>query len=431
MLRNQKGVTIIAVFFVLLMLGALGMTVSKLTQSQQLQSAKAIQVQDAYYNARSGIEWAYQKCYDLGPAVCNSGEFFSSLNPGVLQIFAIGNKTLEFTLTFNGNAITSTASVGDGERAITFATFGENFSPDADDSNNHSCSLGDISGDLPDLFAGGGLNSEPTLEDIALPWPDATFIPDNGVPYTNYTYDDTANETIHELDPESPDYGASEFYMDEFKAKDSADFVIDAAQSSTGLLNIYVDGDMKFENSTATITGPVEIHVDKMFECKESTITINGPVTIFVENNGRHDEIKFGNNCVLNITGSVNFIGNKKVKFKNNTEVNIDPNSSMLVMSNDELKVDQGVEINKGGDPADVLLISNENLKLEENSDVSAGMYAEDKLHIHNNSTFTGAAVYGGEGDFNLDRITINEVENAGQTVYGDPDAIDCSAGYT
>ncbi len=238
-LRNQKGVTIIAVFFVLLILGALGMAVSKLTQSQQLQSAKAIQVQTAYYNARSGLEWAYQ--YMIENGLDNTQ--LASL---------VGTYTLPdgqtFTITTGTTSVTSTASVGDGKRSVTFAAFGDNFSPGGGGDDTQPPDVGGESGDGADSCS-GSLDLSTTI------FPDST-----DPPYPNYAdfpeYDPAAW-------PDGDNLGAINMASTDTLTLDSGTYLIDsltmAGQSEltfTGDALVYVKAGVSISGQNITTVNP-------------------------------------------------------------------------------------------------------------------------------------------------------------------------------
>ncbi len=289
-LRNQKGVTIIAVFFVLLILGAMGMAVSKLTQSQQLQSAKAIQVQTAYYNARSGLEWAYQRCTELLLAVCNDGDF-SALNPGVLQTYAINGKILEFTLSFNGNALTSTATVGDGERSITFATFGDNFpaggeEPPPDDTQPPIG--GGESGDGADSCSG-------SLDFSTTPFPG------------DQNYDDSGYSDFPEYVPATDNLGVVDLTGHESLTLGSGTYLMTSLKTAG--------------NATLTITGPALIYVDGTTGTPSVDLSGNGIKTI-------------GNNVKFVIIGDFDAGGNASINSTPPAELDITASGTVTFGAN-------------------------------------------------------------------------------------------------
>ncbi len=438
-LRDQKGVTIIAVFFVLLILGAMGMAVSKLTQSQQLQSAKAIQVQNAYYNARSGMEWAYQYAIDAGLLESN----LATLWPSTGTEYTLPNQ-MKFKLIYDSATkdLTSTSTVGDSVREVKWTNFGGtgNNGPfdnggGGGNANNHNCYIGTISDQLPGLFGEeGGVNQNNGGQAVDVPWPsfdengDKLFGEDwlpTDQNYYDQKFDGADNDIL-------PGPGETELYINKFETEDDANITIDAEQAG-GPLTVYSQSAQDFDikdDSTLTINGPVTMHIGDDFDCKNNaTVNLNGPITIFV-----YDEVTFSNNCNINITGAVNIIVNSQgsenaVTIKNNAAVNVAEGSSLLIMAEQDFNMEDNASITSDGDSSNILLVTNDDFRAKNNNIIEAGIYAKEELEFENNVIFSGAASTG-EGINIESGVTINEEETAGQSIYGDPDTRDCSQGY-
>lgn len=115
LIKSRKGVTIIAVLFILLAVGGMGIAVSKITQNEQLQAANSVQIQAAYFAARTGIEMAYQRAIDD----CGEGQ------PLVTLSDLDGTYTLPdgntVTLLYSSPDIIATGSSGNTARTIRYS----------------------------------------------------------------------------------------------------------------------------------------------------------------------------------------------------------------------------------------------------------------------------------------------------------------------
>jgi len=112
--EKQRGMVLLATLFLLVVLGAMGISLSMISENRQVRSVNNIHNQQAYYAAISGIEWAYQKAIDD----VLSGASLTNLN---------GTYTLpggqQFEITVSGNDLLSKGKAGGSERIYKFPNF--------------------------------------------------------------------------------------------------------------------------------------------------------------------------------------------------------------------------------------------------------------------------------------------------------------------
>lgn len=113
--RGDRGVTIIAVAFILAAIGVIGLTLSSITQNLNNRASEAVDVQRAYFTALSGYEWAIK---------------FINWNLVLDEIARIeGVRTLpngeSFTLEYDPatDTLFSTATVGSATRRLRYSGF--------------------------------------------------------------------------------------------------------------------------------------------------------------------------------------------------------------------------------------------------------------------------------------------------------------------
>jgi Tfp pilus assembly protein PilX len=115
---NDKGIALAAILFLLVTIGAMGLVVSMIVKNQQEQSANHLQSYRAYYSAASGIEWAYERAFEMGW----SGAALSNLS----GTYALPNDE-RFTITFNAPDLLSSSTTGGVTRTLKFVNFAGRF----------------------------------------------------------------------------------------------------------------------------------------------------------------------------------------------------------------------------------------------------------------------------------------------------------------
>lgn len=115
---NNKGVALAAVLFLLTAMSALSIATSAVVINRQEQSVNALQSHRAYYAASSGIEYAFQRAFNMGW----SGTALNNL---------AGNYTLPggatFTISYNAPDLVSESTVAGASRSLVYKNFGGQF----------------------------------------------------------------------------------------------------------------------------------------------------------------------------------------------------------------------------------------------------------------------------------------------------------------
>jgi len=113
-IQNRRGMALIATLFLLVVLGAMGISLSMIYKNRHMKNVNNLHSQQAHYAAVSGMEWAYQKATDG----VLSGASLASLN---------GTYTLpsgqRFEITVSEGGILSKGIAGGSERIYRFPNF--------------------------------------------------------------------------------------------------------------------------------------------------------------------------------------------------------------------------------------------------------------------------------------------------------------------
>ncbi len=113
-IKNRRGMVLPATLFLLVVLGAMGISLSMVNENRHIISVNNLHSQQAYYAAVSGMEWAYQKAIDDNL----NGASMENLN---------GTYTLpsgqRFEITVSGNDLLSTGMAASSERVYKFPNF--------------------------------------------------------------------------------------------------------------------------------------------------------------------------------------------------------------------------------------------------------------------------------------------------------------------
>ncbi|MBI5179336.1 MAG: pilus assembly PilX N-terminal domain-containing protein [Nitrospinae bacterium] len=351
-ITNQRGVALIAVIFILVALGGLGVTVSKLSQNQAKQASSAVGVQDSYYAAQSGLEWAFQQVTDnTGTAGYTAATGYSAL---------VGNRTLPngdtFTIAYTAPNISSTAKKGNDERQLVLASF-DTLVPQVPGGGggggtgpSSTCATSQGDGKGVDLFtqyvaAGNridgvtGGQSGITPDNFSIPtFPTAT--------YNNQTFGSTTS-----LSPNTPSADNPELYYADLQVNNNVSLTLNGPTGVGKYLTVYVKGDFDLKGN--------------------STLNINGNVRFVVGVSGTTKDIKV-NGATVNIT-----------------------NGALFMMASGEFKAENSFKVNSGaGSLSDNLLVmTQKEIKFENNGSAKGGFYSMDEVKIENNPTITGAMV--------------------------------------
>lgn len=114
--KGERGITVIAVVFILAVIGGTGLTLSYLTQNLGERASEAVAVQKAYFTAQSGFDWALQTADTNGWTVDDVA---------LLEGTRVLPNGESFTLGYDPATDTmfSTATVGAATRRLRFPGF--------------------------------------------------------------------------------------------------------------------------------------------------------------------------------------------------------------------------------------------------------------------------------------------------------------------
>jgi hypothetical protein len=114
--KGERGITVIAVVFILAVIGGTGLTLSYITQNLSERASEAVDVQRAYFTAQSGFDWALQTADTYGWTVDDIA---------ILEGTRVLPNEESFTLGYDPATDTmfSTATVGKATRRLRFPGF--------------------------------------------------------------------------------------------------------------------------------------------------------------------------------------------------------------------------------------------------------------------------------------------------------------------
>ena len=114
--RGDRGVTVIAVVFILAAIGIIGLALSSITQNLNERASEAVDVQKAYFTAQSGFEWALQTADTNSWTVDDIAMIEGARILPNGESFALGYDPATDTMF-------STATVGKATRRLRFPRF--------------------------------------------------------------------------------------------------------------------------------------------------------------------------------------------------------------------------------------------------------------------------------------------------------------------
>lgn len=387
-LAGQNGITIIAVILAMLFVGSMGLVVSNITVNKQIAGARSLNLNQAFYNAQAGVDWAIQFLIDDPSVTDVSGAEALFLNVGSKDL---GNGS--FTIAYNSSDdLTVTGTSGDQIRKVKFTCLGATFVGSSEGGGLATCSptgfglLGTPGG----KYEGAGC--DPNCTD---PIQGCVVCPDDLDPinFPNLSLPGEGSAPI--CDPPNPPITGDHRYTD-----------------------LSVIG----QNCNGTINGPAKIFVDTNFTIDDGSITLDttgGKIEIIVTGEivfrglakyitkGGNDADLFGrshytqeNDGRLDIqnTASVQVTGTMNIK--NNTFVNISSNSSLLLRGDTSVKIENNANVNSstGESASDLLILSNGDITIENNTDMKAALYTDGgDIDVKNNVAINGAMVAAGE----------------------------------
>jgi len=271
-LKNQDGVALIAVIFLMVAIGGMGVAVQKIASNQSEQAVSSAEVEDSYFTAQSGIELGVQfastntMVTKLGLSNLN-GKSYTLPNGKAFTLAYYMNTTGKYP----ADTLVSKALIGSSEREVMFSGLSTRMLAiiPGNTTTNGTC-----------VFPSGTAVADPSISS------GSTF-PANDNHFVDLKIKGTANITI------------------------------------TGPRVIYVDGDFKLEDTASlTITGEVMFVVAGKAEFKDdSSVTLSSGASFYIH---ASDDVKVKDNATINSggnAGDVLLTSDKKVKMEDDAVV--------------------------------------------------------------------------------------------------------------
>jgi hypothetical protein len=446
-LKTDRGITIIAVILALLFVGSMGLVVSNITQNKQIAGSRALDLNDAFYNAQGGIDWAVQFLVDSGGDPANLDGKTGSLGNGS---FSIDYDTVNDVLTVTGTA-------GNQIRKVQFTCFGATFI--GSDGGGGSCSSSTglglfssyaaASNDEIEVKNQGIINGNisENIETDLDPVPDIVY-PDfptfpSGT-YVDRTYSGSQTATISSGTYLFDDFeikdntvitinGPATFYMlGDLQIKNQARVTINGDVTFVAVQKIEIQdnsivpisGDCKLYSTTDTIDiknqaqfsvgGDTLILAYKDVELKDNVVmTLNGDAEIY----SKTESIELKNQLNLTLKGETSIQSAGAIDLKDNIIVTTSGSDANLLVQSDtkvEIKNQATVNGGSGDSAADLLVLSKGDIELKDNIDVKGGFYAPNgKIEVKNQAEVTGSVVAGDEIEVK-DNAIVNHDSSAG-----------------
>lgn len=342
-LNNARGITLIAVVFLLVFLGGLGIAISRLAQNQALTSDNELASQEAFYGAYAGAEWGLRQRIE---APLNTP--FATLAAD----FTAGNALpggVSFTTAYTraNDTLIAASTVRGCTRSLQITGF--------------CCSVTNLYGygwccpvtcghsSPQNLFAlaGGGSGMLPN-QPITFAPPQAANAAGTGLVLAGaQTYGGTGNT----LPP-------------------------------AGTIPAYIN-----------ITGDLTLNTN-------TQMTINGPagankLTVYVGGN-----MTLGDAAAITINGNVQFVITGSLTMLQNSGLLLNPSAELLVQTGGGVTLGNNTALNggpgNGGSAANALIMSVGNVQMGSGVLLQGGIYAMGNVAVGQNNIIAGAIAAGG-----------------------------------
>ena len=342
-LGNARGITLIAVIFVLVFLGGLGIAISRLAQNRALTADSEVAAQEAFYGAYAGTEWGLRQRLD---APINTP--FATLAAD----FTAGNALpggVSFTAAYTraNDTLTAAATVRGCTRTLQITGFCCN----APNPNGYGwCCPATCGHSSPqNLFAlAGGGNGMLANQPITVTPPQTANAAGTGLTLAGaQTYGGTGNTL--------PPAGATPAYI-----------------NITGNLTMNA-------NARMTINGPAGA----------------GMLTVFVGGN-----MTFGDTAAITINGNVRLVIAGSLSMLQNSGLLLGPNAELLVQTGGGATIGNNAAFNggpgNGGNSTNALIMSAGDIQLGSGVLFQGGIYAMGNVAAGQNGMLSGAIAAGG-----------------------------------
>ncbi len=363
-LTNARGITLIAVVFLLLFLGGLGIAISRLAQNKALTADNELASQEAFYGAYAGVEWGMRQRVEapLNTQFANLSADFTAGNA------LPGGVSFTTAYTRANDTLVAASTVRGCTRSLQI--------------NGFCCSVTNLYGygwccpvtcghsSPQNLFslAGGG-NGMLANQPIFFALPQAANAAGAGIILAGaQTYSGTGNTL--------PPAGTTPAYI-----------------NITGNLALNANGQM-------TINGPAGTN--------KLTVYVGGNMTL-----GDAAAITINGNVQIVITGSLTLVQNSKLL--------LNPNAELLVQTGGGVTLGNNTVINSGpgngGNATNALIMSTGDVLMGSGISLQGGIYTMGNVSAGQNDIIAGAIAAGGSITTGVNTTLIPNQSAASQTL--------------
>ncbi len=342
-LANTRGITLIAVVFLLVFLGGLGIAISRLAQNRALTADNELASQEAFYGAYAGLEWSLRQRVE---APLNTA--FADLSTD----FTAGNSLpggVAFTTAYTraNDKLVAASTVRGCTRSLEI--------------NGFCCSVANLYGYGWCCPVTCGHSSPQNLFSLAGSG--------NGM---------AANQPITFTLPQAANATGAGITLAGAQIYGGTGNILPAAGTAPAYINIA--GDLTLNpNAQMTINGPAGTN--------KLTVYVGGNMTL-----GDAAAIAINGNVQIVITGSLTLIQNSKLL--------LNPNAELLVQTGGVVSIGGNTAVNGGtgnaGNAANALIMSAADVVLGSGVTLQGGIYAMGNVTAGQNDIIAGAIAAGG-----------------------------------
>lgn len=340
---NTRGITLIAVVFLLVFLGGLGIAISRLAQNQAFTADNELAAQEAFYGAYAGTEWGLRQRVE---APLNTS--FATLTADFTAGGALpGGVSFTTAYTRADDTLIATSTVRGCTRSLEVTGF--------------CCSVTNLYGYGWCCPVTCGHSSPQKLF--------STAGNGNGM---------MANQPINFVPPQAVNAAGAGLVLAGSQTYGGTGNTLPPAGSTPAFINIT--GDLILSpNAKITINGPTGANA--------LTVYVGGNVTL-----GDAAAITINGNVQLVITGSLTMV--------QNSAVTLNPNAELLTQTGGGVTLGNNAVFNggpgNGGGAANALIMSVGNVQLGTGVLLQGGIYTVGNVAVGQNDMIAGAIAAGG-----------------------------------
>lgn len=342
-LGNKRGITLIAVAFLLVLLGGLGIAISRLVQNQGLTSDNELASQEAFYGAYAGVEWGMRQRVEapLGAPFATLAADFTAGNllPGGIPF------TTAYTRA--NDTFIAASTVRGCSRSLEITGF--------------CCSVTNLYGYGWCCPVTCGHSSPQNLFLLA---GNA-----NGL---------MANQPITFTPPQAVNAAGTGLTLTGPQTYSGAGNTLPPVGTTPAFINIT--GDLTLNpNTQMTVNGPTGANT----------------LTVYVEGN-----LTLGDTAAITIKGNVQFVMTGSLIMVQNSGLLLDPNAELLAQTGGGVTLGNNAILNGGignsGNATNALIMSVGNVQLGTGVLFQGGIYAMGNVAAGQNNIIAGAIAAGG-----------------------------------